>query len=148
MSSFFFDVGMTQVLRWSAEDDAVVWIVSLSVFVKPTNRKWEEMTYYAEGYWREHYVGVSCGSAMPSVVGGRRRMNTSLEVSLLLSLLHRTDLEAKDGWRDHDNERERHMEEPPGAADKPVLLVVIAVTMGEEAPLGSPPACGGLDKGA
>jgi hypothetical protein len=66
---------------------------------------------------------------MPSVVGGR--MNKSLEVLLLLSLLHQTDLEAKDGWRDHSNERERHVEEPPGAADGLVLHVVIAVTMVE-----------------
>jgi hypothetical protein len=58
-------------------------------------------------------------------------MNTSLKALLLLSLLYQTGLEAKDGWRDHGNERECHVEEPPGVADGPVLHLVIAGTTGK-----------------
>jgi hypothetical protein len=42
------------------------------------------------------------------------------------------DLGANDGWRDHDNERESHVEEAPDAADESVLHVVIAVMMGKK----------------
>ncbi len=50
----------------------------------------------------------------------------------LLSLLHQTDLEAHDGEHDRSDERERHVEEPSGAADgsQPVLRVVVAVMTG------------------
>ena len=69
-----------------------------------------------------------------NAIGGRWQggvMNTSLKVLLLLSLLNQTGFEVKDGWRDHGNERECHVEEPPGAADGPLLYLVIAGAMGK-----------------
>ena len=70
-------------------------------------------------------------------------MNTSLKVLLLLSLLNQTDLEVEDGWRDHSNERECYVEEPPDTAYGPVLHIIIAVTMGEKFFLVHCPLAGG-----
>ncbi len=53
----------------------------------------------------------------------------------LHSLLHQTDLEAHDGERDRSDERERHVEEPRGAADDPTPRVVVAVMTGKRRPL-------------
>ena len=69
-----------------------------------------------------------------NAVGGRWQggvMNTSLKVLLLLSLLNQTNLEVKDGRRDHGNERECPVEESPGSAAGPLLHLVIAGTMGK-----------------